>query len=127
MTPGRSWMCHEIIEKQVYRFVPQRERPVILDCGANIGLATLYWKQAHPLSRVIAFEPDPALFGTLAWNCDCWQLAGVELINRAVWSADGEMAFWAEGSTAGRLLRASRARTPPNTTVSTVRLRNYLE
>src|SRR5436309_4261583 len=52
---------YEIFGRQLYRFSPRRERPTILDCGANIGVAILYWKQAFPEAEIVAFEPDPAL------------------------------------------------------------------
>ena len=80
---------HDILGRQVYRFASNRERPAVLDCGANIGLATLYWKQLYPAARVIAFEPDPEIFTALAWNCSEWQVADVQLVNSAVWTRSG--------------------------------------
>jgi len=120
------FMRREIFLQQVYRFAPAREAPVILDCGANIGLATLYWKLRHPAARIIAFEPDPAIFEALAWNCCHWDLTGVDLVNAAVWTAAGEMSFWPEGSDAGRLLPEDCVEIPARITVNTVRLRDYL-
>jgi len=32
--------------------------PLILDCGANIGLAARYFSQMYPEARIIAIEPD---------------------------------------------------------------------
>src|SRR5437764_6912319 len=60
---------HETFVGQIYRFNTQRERPLILDCGASIGVYTLYWKLLYPTARVVAFEPDPGIFQALAWNC----------------------------------------------------------
>jgi FkbM family methyltransferase len=34
--------------------------PVIIDAGANIGAASLWFKQLFPLAAVVAVEPDPA-------------------------------------------------------------------
>jgi len=40
----------------------------VVDVGANVGLFTLYVKQRFPGSRVLAFEPIPAIFDKLQTN-----------------------------------------------------------
>ncbi len=35
------------------------KRPLILDCGGNIGLASRYFIENHPGARVLCVEPDP--------------------------------------------------------------------
>jgi FkbM family methyltransferase len=117
----------EIVGQELYRFESRREQPTILDGGANIGLATLFWKQLYPAARILAFEPDPMIFETLARNCEEWQVSGVELINRAIWTSCGEMSFWSEGSYAGRLVPDPRVSGTSCVTVETVRLREFLQ
>lgn len=34
-------------------------KPLIIDCGGNIGLASRYFAENHPGSRVLCIEPDP--------------------------------------------------------------------
>src|SRR5881296_2177357 len=36
-----------IFEREKYRFQAKRPDPVILDCGANIGMMSIYWKQLY--------------------------------------------------------------------------------
>ena len=45
-----------------YRFVPSKKNPVIIDCGANIGMATLYFKKYSPEATIICFEANIPLF-----------------------------------------------------------------
>ncbi|NIR14973.1 MAG: FkbM family methyltransferase [Desulfobacterales bacterium] len=117
----------QIFERELYRFNTSRENPKIVDCGANIGLCILYWKQLYPAAHITAFEPDPEVFETLVWNCKHWELTNVELINKAVWSSETELPFWAEGADAGRLLENSELNDKPSTTVMTANLRDYLQ
>src|ERR1041385_7511773 len=51
-------LYHEVFAKDEYLFSCDTESPVILDCGANIGMATLFFKWLYPQSKISAFEPD---------------------------------------------------------------------
>src|SRR5438045_4004967 len=50
-----------IWERGHYAFSTTNPAPRILDCGANVGLASLYWKRTHPGARITAFEADPKI------------------------------------------------------------------
>ena len=51
---------YEIFFKKAYEF-PFIDHPqMIMDIGANIGLATLYFLNRFPDAKVISLEPDPA-------------------------------------------------------------------
>jgi FkbM family methyltransferase len=116
-----------IVEREEYRFEAETATPVILDCGANIGLATIYWKRLYPAATIIAFEADPDVFDVLRWNVAQLRLTGVTLVGKAVSDRDGEMSFWAEGADSGRLADIMPSPTGTLRTVPTVRLRHYLE
>ena len=115
-----------IFERELYRFVPRRENPVILDCGANVGLLSIYWKRRHPSARIIAFEPDPEVVKVLSANLAAAECTDVQVIPRAVWTEEGELEFWSEGSDGGRLLWDASDSRPPSCRVPTVRLRDSL-
>jgi FkbM family methyltransferase len=129
LVDGASFLSayQQIFERELYCFSTSRENPKIVDCGANIGLCILYWKQLYPAAQITAFEPDPKVFDTLVWNCKHWELTNVELINKAVWSSETELPFWAEGADAGRLLENSELNNKSSTTVLTANLRDYLQ
>lgn len=117
---------HEIFEREIYRFSPSRVDPRIIDCGANIGLATIYWKQLHPEARITAFEPDPRAFAALLANCEEWQLTSVQLVNKAVWYESSQLDFWAQGADGGHVVDDTLSRKGSTIRVPAVRLRDYL-
>ncbi|WKZ30977.1 MAG: FkbM family methyltransferase [Candidatus Dojkabacteria bacterium] len=81
---------NEIFNTQIYATKLQSETPIILDIGAHIGLATLYFKQQWPGGTVFAFEPNPVAFKLLEENI--WQngLQNVEAYNIAIAGSDGK-------------------------------------
>jgi FkbM family methyltransferase len=58
--------------------------PSIIDCGAHIGLASLYFKKKFPGARISAVEPDPLNFMLLMINIMENGLHNVTLDNNAV-------------------------------------------
>lgn len=77
----------EIVIDRGYDF-PLPEAPrIILDIGANIGLATLWFKHRYPDARIIAMEPDPGSFALLERNTS--GIAGIERVNAALTAVDG--------------------------------------
>lgn len=80
------WQFHDIFFKNVYAFQTSVERPVIIDCGANIGLSILYFKKMFPEAEVIGFEPDPDVYRALQQNVSGF--SGVHCHEKAVWVHD---------------------------------------
>jgi FkbM family methyltransferase len=52
----------------MYESIIQKARPLILDLGANIGLASLYFASKWPRARIIAVEPAPDNYQLLQGN-----------------------------------------------------------
>lgn len=77
----------EVVIDRGYDFPLTQAPRVILDIGANIGLATLWFKHRYPDARIIAVEPDPESFALLERNTR--GIAGVERVNAALTAADG--------------------------------------
>lgn len=114
----------EIFQKQIYKFSAQTPTPRILDCGANIGLSVIYFKQLYPESHITAFEPDPNIFAVLEQNIRQCGYTDVELANKAVWTEDAALEFSPDGSDGGRIVQLESER--QRIQVSTVRLADYL-
>ncbi|MGN6184971.1 MAG: FkbM family methyltransferase [Thermoanaerobaculia bacterium] len=114
----------EIFWRQIYHFEAKRPDPVILDCGANIGLSVLYFKLLYPQSRVTAFEADRKIFEVMHRNLERFEIRDVNEINKAVWIDDSTLNFVADGGVGGRLVSWSDGGV---TSVPATRLRDYLQ
>src|SRR5690348_5460731 len=67
------WFYHsveEIFVDEVYKCNFNSAEPYIIDCGANIGLSVIYFKQKYPNAKIIAFEPDKFQFDNLLQNIE---------------------------------------------------------
>lgn len=96
---GLLHSIRELFCDEVYRFRAVREDPRIIDAGANIGLSVIYFKRLYPLARIVAYEPDKALFELLRYNVGAY--SDVDLHEAAAWTSDGTLTFYSEGSLAG--------------------------
>lgn len=62
---------------------------VIIDAGANVGMATLYFAAKYPQARIVAIEPESSNFEILCRNCG--NLPNVSLIKAALWPYHGPL------------------------------------
>lgn len=79
----------EIFTHHCYYFETEASTPYIIDAGAHIGLATLYFKKLYPGAKIIAIEPHPRNFELLKKNVSENNLTDVTLINAALASESG--------------------------------------
>ena len=56
---------------------------LIVDAGANIGIATLYFAHRYPNAQIMAIEPEASNFEMLQRNCE--GLPNITLIQAALW------------------------------------------
>lgn len=88
------YLFREIFLQQQYKFASSRPDPAILDCGANIGMAILFFKRQYPHSTILAFEPNPKVFACLQKNIADNGLKNVHAVNAAVAGTDGKSEFF---------------------------------
>jgi FkbM family methyltransferase len=109
--PSLLNLYREIFVRQHYYFRPDTDSPLILDCGANLGMATLYFKWLYPKARIEAFEPDPTTFAALNRNVTQNRLANVVTHNCALWSENGDIEFFVDHKIPGSpLMSTDRSR-----------------
>jgi FkbM family methyltransferase len=93
----------EIFVEEIYKFESNKSHPVILDCGANIGISTIYFKTIYPNAIVHAFEPDANLFEILSKNIHANGFKQVELHQAAIWTEHTTLSFDNKGSEASHI------------------------
>lgn len=98
-----AWQLKEIFEDEALYFKTDNNKPIIIDCGANVGIAVAYFKSIYANSNIICFEPDAKVFNQLKQNIihNNWQ--NVTSHQAAVYIADTEMMFAANGADGGAL------------------------
>jgi len=116
------YMYNEIFVKKIYEFKNKNNIPIIIDCGANIGLSVIYFKQKYPESNIIAFEPDQKIFKILTENISSGNLKNILLLDQALSASSGEAYFQANGSDGGRITTEDTQ----NIKIKTTRLSDYL-
>lgn len=94
---------HDIFVRNALCLSLATEAPRVIDCGAHIGLATLWIKRRWPRARVTAFEADPEIAETLAINLTRNKAHDVEVVPAAVWTHTGTVRFRSTGTDAGAL------------------------
>ncbi|MCC6384123.1 MAG: FkbM family methyltransferase [Bacteroidia bacterium] len=114
-------MYENVFVNQCYQFKSSSSSPLIIDCGANIGVASIWFKRYFPHSHLLAFEPDIYLFKLLALNLNNCKTGKTELINQAVWNADSTLTFETSRKQDGKLSPKG------SLVVKTVRLKTVLE
>lgn len=97
---------NEIFFENIYKFKTTSTNPIILDCGANIGLATIYFKMNYPNSLIYSFEADPSIFEFLKFNISSFESDSSNCIpiNKAISTKNDKVLFSQEGGHSGMLV-----------------------
>lgn len=115
------WQFKEIFVDGYYDFKTEKNKPVIYDCGANIGTSCLFFKTIYPNAVIKAFEADPQIASILESNLKRNKIEDVEVINKAVWINTEGINISPEGSDAASIYTEGK-----KISVESVRLRDLL-
>lgn len=114
----------ELFLKNIYEFKTSKINPIIIDCGANMGLSVLFFSKKYPNAEIIAFEPDDMVLPFLNKNLISHNIKNVELITKAVWTSETNLKFHTDCGLGGRLEKEYDKR--KSIEVKTVRLKDFL-
>jgi FkbM family methyltransferase len=124
---GSVWpQWDDMFMRGTLEFTAGDAAPRILDCGANVGIASLYFKRRYPLARITAFEADPNLAAMCRRNLQANGASDVDVQASAVWIENGRIEFIAEGSDSGVIAAVEPSVTGQRIAVPAVRLRDFL-
>lgn len=122
-------IADEILLRQEYHFATRSEAPLVIDAGANIGLATYYVRRMCKAARVICFEPNPATFAVLEGNARINRWDNVTLHQAAIAACDGhaDLVFEEESPLAASLSPRRIGASARRQTVPTLALNAFLQ
>ncbi len=102
-------------------FKSNRKDPLIIDCGANVGISIIRYRQLFPDSKIIAFEPDEKVFNCLSRNISNNNISKVELFQKAIWKDHNGVNFGSEGADGGSVFYSENKKV-----VESLRLKDLL-
>ena len=74
--PGIRYVAKEVFQEHCYAPIGTMKPNVVLDIGANVGIAAAYFRTVYPKARIVCVEPDPIAFAHLRKIAhqlgDCW-------------------------------------------------------
>jgi len=79
----------QVFIDQEYDFVVETQPGVIVDAGANIGLASIYFANRYPDAKIIAIEPEQSNFDLLKENTAPY--SNVIPVQAALWNKHEEI------------------------------------
>lgn len=122
--PSVLWQIKENFIDHQLEFKSEKTDPLIIDCGANVGVTCAYFKSIYPKSKIKAYEADPEIFGYLRKNVEENKIErDVELINKAVWTGHEGVWFAREGADGGSIY----SQTKNKIKVESVRLKEIIQ
>lgn len=77
---------HQVLLDEQYRCQPRRQPRLIIDGGANVGYASVYFANRFPGAAIIAIEPDAGNFRQLQKNTAPYPK--VRCVRAGLWSRD---------------------------------------
>jgi len=98
------YLYNEIFMNDAYKFKSENKNPFIIDCGGNIGIATLYFKCLYPKSEILVFEPSSENFNLLKKNIDANSLNNITCIQKALHNKKTTMTLNGTGTVMGSFI-----------------------
>jgi FkbM family methyltransferase len=79
------------IQNKYWSILQSNKQPVIIDAGANIGAASIWFSKQFPRTKIVAVEPDPQNAAICRRNCE--GLDNVSVIEAAIGSVSGNVSL----------------------------------
>lgn len=124
---------YKVLLNEDYDFPVCTNPRVIIDAGANVGFASIYFARKYPNARIFAIEPERSNFELLARNVR--NFSNITPIRGALWKEDGTMdlvdpglGHWAfQVAENGRMAGTKKVEQVPTFTVPTLLRQHGIE
>jgi len=80
----------EVLLDQIYFFNLDVAPRFIIDCGANIGLTSIYFKWQFPEASIVAVEPEESNYALLEQNLS-YYYPSVECLKYGIWNRSADL------------------------------------
>lgn len=100
--PSFAYQVKDIFIDNLYKFKTNSIEPIIYDCGSNIGVSILFFKELFPNSKIKAFEADVNIYKILLESIN--YIDGLEVFNNAIWINNSNISFNSEGADGGSII-----------------------
>jgi len=112
--------------ENLLKFNSNNSSPYIIDCGANIGLSTIYFKQLYPKSKLLVFEADPVVCDLLKKNLETFAINDVSIENNIVWNKEKDIYFEPDKIISNEVTERTKRNYNFYSNIPSIRLKNYL-
>lgn len=86
-----AWVFDMNILRQEYKGFVKSPPKTILDGGANIGTASMYWHNLYPEAQIVSVEPDTDNFQILTSNTK--SINNISCLQGGIWSSETMLSF----------------------------------
>lgn len=90
-----AWAYRTVIEREEYNFIVKESPKYIIDAGANIGMASLYFSNKYKEAIIIAIEPEENNYNLLKRNTEGY--SNIVTIKAALWNKSEEIQLYETG------------------------------
>lgn len=82
-----KWVFKQVFVNNEYSFRIKEQPSVIIDAGANTGMASIYFANKFPDAKIIAIEPENGNYSILLKNTSSYP--NITPIKAALWNKEG--------------------------------------
>ncbi len=85
-----KYCFEQIFLDEIYQLPIDLSPRAIVDCGANVGYASVYFANRYPQARIVCVEPEPSNFKALVANTSAYP--NIIPVEAAIWDSPGRLA-----------------------------------
>lgn len=85
----------EVFVRRAYDLGLAKAPQTIVDCGANIGLTSVFLANQYPEARILALEPEAANYALCVRNCSRYPM--IQPLQAAVWGENEQLKVFDPG------------------------------